>query len=781
MVKLKHKILAVLLTAAMVMSMSSVVAWSDEMPVTDDTVQTETSDDATEGDNAETEGEDEGAKEESALLTTEQGLAKMKKYAENSDFILYLNEDDTTYAVQSKDDDYVWWSAPLNMASDPIAKPAQRLNMLSPFYIYYGDIKTHNSQKMSAYEGSIEAKDFKISKIDNGVRIDYHIAKIDATIPMTIVLEKDNVNVSILSEEIVEPPVTETSGECILSIAISQFFGAAGLEDEGYMIVPDGSGAVINYNNQSILSREYSADVYGRDTSVTLSERPAKAEQVYLPVMGSITMGDSTNHGFMALCKSGDTCASVNASVSDQNATGYNTCWFEFQVRTEDTYYMGNRKLTVFEAGEIKQPTLSVAYYPMADKELSYVDVAERYRQYLMEEKGLQEKKDLIKSSYYLNLLGGTVKAQSVAGFPVNLETAGTTYDQAQEIMKMLAELGVDDINLTYSEYNTAGIRGLISAGVDYAGTLGGKNDFKELQSYVDSVNGKIFPSVGITYMKDSGNGYSYSLNACKQTTKAYATVNNWDIAFGIPHQVRLVTKTTLSPYYWPDLFRKLRESFTSENIKTISIGDATTLLYSDFSRGDYTRHDTMMEIVDGLKKFKEEGFTILADGANAYALPYVDYVTNVPLTSSNYDLFDYDIPFYSLVIHGVVPYTTKAINASANATDTIMLSLATATPVNYDMMYTNPNKFTDSDYETLFYSNYKGWLEPSANAYKLYKENFADLTNQKITGYERVSNDVTKTTFEDGTTVTVDTRNLTVSIDGKEVDLANYGLKGDK
>ena len=126
----------------------------------------------------------------------------------------------------------------------------------------------------------------------------------------------------------------------------------------------------------------------------------AKAEQVYLPVMGSITMGDSTNHGFMALCKSGDTCASVNASVSDQNATGYNTCWFEFQVRTEDTYYMGNRKLTVFEAGEIKQPTLSVAYYPMADKELSYVDVAERYRQYLMEEKGLQEKKDKI--SYIL-------------------------------------------------------------------------------------------------------------------------------------------------------------------------------------------------------------------------------------------------------------------------------------------------------------------------------------------------------------------------------------------
>ena len=50
MVKIRKKILAVLLTAAMLVSMSSVVAWSDEQPVTDDgTSQTEQ---ATTDDNA---------------------------------------------------------------------------------------------------------------------------------------------------------------------------------------------------------------------------------------------------------------------------------------------------------------------------------------------------------------------------------------------------------------------------------------------------------------------------------------------------------------------------------------------------------------------------------------------------------------------------------------------------------------------------------------------------------------------------------------------------------
>ena len=36
MIKIRKKILAVLLTAAMLVSMSSLVAWSDEQPATDD-------------------------------------------------------------------------------------------------------------------------------------------------------------------------------------------------------------------------------------------------------------------------------------------------------------------------------------------------------------------------------------------------------------------------------------------------------------------------------------------------------------------------------------------------------------------------------------------------------------------------------------------------------------------------------------------------------------------------------------------------------------------------
>ena len=782
MVKIRKKILAVLLTAAMLVSMSSVVAWSDEQPATDNgTSQTEqTTDDNASADDTKDDKSDNKKDDKKKLRTDEEGLADMSVIAENDNLKLYFDETTTNFAVQSKSDNYVWWATPLNADKDENAKTAQKKNMQSPLYVVYGDVSSHTSQRMNIYDASIKSDDFSVEQIENGVKVIYRLSKIEAEIPMTITLEKDNVNVSVITSEIKEQEATDTKGLVLLDIGLLQFFGAAGMEDEGYMVVPDGSGAVINYNNQRINAQAYSNDVYGRDTSIGVLTRPSKTEQVYLPVIGAVTNGEKSKHGFMAIAKSGETCASVNATVSGQNSTSYNNTWFEFKVRAEDTYYMGTRKLTVYEQGNINQPNLTVGYYPLSSENLSYVDIAEAYRNYLIEQKGFTDKNDNITNSYYLDLYGGTVKAQSIAGFPVNLETAATTYEQAQEIIKQLNDLGVDDIVANYNDFNGAGIKGMITADVNYAGTLGGKNAYKSLADYVNSVNAKLFASAGITYMKDSGNGYSYTLNACKAITKAYATTNNWDIAFGIPNQVRLVTKTTLSPYYWPDLYKKISTSFASEGIKTISLGDATTLLYSDYSRENYSRTDTMNILVDGYKQFKDAGFTLLASGANAYALPYVDYLTDVPVTSSNFDLFDYDIPFYEIVIHGYLPYTTKAVNASANANDTIMLALLTATPVHYDMMYADPKDFTDSDYETLFYSNYKGWLEPSAKVYKLYQDELKDFANLHITGYNRISGDEMETEFDGGKTIKVNTREMTLTVNGKDIDLAQYGLKGE-
>ena len=345
--------------------------------------------------------------------------------------------------------------------------------------------------------------------------------------------------------------------------------------------------------------------------------------------------------------------------------------------------------------------------------------------------------------------------------------------------------MGVDDIKLIYNDFNDAGVRGRVSTGVDYSGKLGGKNDFKELYDYCNGRGYTVYPSVDFMEYKESGAGYSFTLNSSKRITNAYATQTAYELAYGTPDTEVKPAWTILSPYYWPDVFNKLVNSFKAEGINSISLNQATETLYSDFGRKNadgkdhILRNDAIKILTAGYQQLNDAGISIIAQECNAYALPYVSAITNIPLYSSNYDLFDYDVPFYQMVVHGVIPYSSKAINASSNADELLLLSLMTGSGVHYDMMYATPNDFTDSDYDGLFYTNYAGWLERAAEEYKLFNGIISSLSDKTITKYERVSEKVFETTYSDGTVIGVDVDNYIYTINGQENSLADSLRKG--
>jgi hypothetical protein len=207
-------------------------------------------------------------------------------------------------------------------------------------------------------------------------------------------------------------------------------------------------------------------------------------------------------------------------------------------------------------------------------------------------------------------------------------------------------------------------------------------------------------------------------------------------------------------------VFDSLIRSFKSEGINTISLDNATTLLYSDFSRTNqfgsifYNRKDTVKVLVEGFKKLDENGISIMAQSANAYALPYVSHVSNVPLYSSNYDIFDYDVPLYQMVLKGLIPYTTTAFNASSNLEELTLLALATATPVHYEFIHGNPGDFDNSDYNKKFYASFEGWLDGAIENYQLFNELMGDVANERLVEYRRISNHQFFSRFESGRSV---------------------------
>lgn len=782
MLQLRKKLLVGALCAAMVVSTSQSVAWSETAETSEGATQ-EVAEDETAQPEEETEGDssDDGIKS----VTEEEALAEMTEYARTSDLVLYVNESTGVFAVENRANGSYIWSNPYNSDADSnIKSDTKRGEMKSAMVI--NSVKVSDTEAAATTLRSALDGDLKIESCDNGFKATLTFSNVGIAIPYYVTLDGDHFNISIANDEIYEvemdnPEEIKESSRSIIDLGLFQDLGAAYTDEEGYIVTPDGSGAVINFNNGKTNAAEYSQRIYGRDLAVSQDMAPKKTEQAYLPIMGLV----KEDYALLEVVTEGAAYATARASVAGQRATGYNSAWFNFQLRTTDTYYMGGSNtapLKAYQVSRIPESRLTVSYYPIAKSNTSYVDIALRYQQYLVEEQGLTKKTTSGESPFYLDLFGGTVKERSVLGFPVKLETAATTYSEAKQIVEEFVARDVKNLVITYNDFNKAGITSRISDSVEYSSTLGGKKDFQSLKSYVDGIGAVFAPSVDLQEYERSGNGYTKTGASVIAVTKAYATQGAYELAFGTPHQTR-ANWYILTPAYYEKAVGNILTDYTKEGLSAINLADMTSKLYSDFT-SNAGKTTSRQQAIENLKNCYQmvantSNMTFVANACNDYALQYVDYLKNVPLYSSNFDVYDYDIPLYEIVIHGYIPYTTKAKNASSSADELFMLSVATGTPVHYEFMFEDPNEFTDCSYDTLFYSAYEGWLDVAAAEYKLCSDVVAPLSDKTITNFVYVSENVVETTFSDGTVIRADLDNQTLIVNGENIDLAAYGLKG--
>ncbi len=780
MLQFRKKIMISALCAVM-LATTSQSAWSEAADNTGVTQPAEAGDSSDNAGDADGAGQDVST--EQPQITEAEALAAMTECASSSSLKMYVNEMTGSFAVECLDNGEIIWSNPYNADSDPNTRSAQlKAQLKSAMTI--NTVRVTDSDApitfvRSAYDGTTT-----VEKTNNGFKATVTFPEQGITVPYYVTLTDDHYDVSVALDEVYElemeaPGEVTESTRSIVDLSLFPAMNAAYLDEDGYFVIPDGSGAVINFNNGKTASNKYSQKIYGRDYSLSQERAPKKTEQAYLPILGVV----KENSALLEVITEGAAYATAKAGVAGQEATGFNTAYFEFAVRANDQYSLGGvnaSNLKAYEQTRVPEPRLTVRYYPIAKSGATYVDVAKRYQQYLLDE-GLMSKKADANNSLYIDLYGGVVKERSVLGLPLKLETPATTYEQAKIILEELKNRGVDNMVVAYNDFNKAGITDRISNSVDYASSLGGKSAFKALQDYCVTAGITLAPNVDLTEFERSGNGYSRTGASVIGVTKAYDTQGEYEIAFGTPHDTR-PNWFILTPAYYNKVYGEVVSSYSAEGIGAISVGNGTSLLYGDYS-GSANKKTSRQQAVENLKKSYElinnSGIKFAASACNDYALKYVDSMRNIPLYSSGFDITDYDIPFYQIVVHGYIPYTSKARNASASADELFLLSVVTGTPLHYDFMYESPNTLTDCKYEKLFYTHYEGWIDIAAEEYKFFNENIAGVSGSAITDHKFLSSRVVECTFDNGTVLTADLDNYTLKINGTEVKLPTKSWKG--
>ena len=291
-----------------------------------------------EADNGSTVLEDGEVVQEGAVGKVDQSewitIDDYEKIAESDSYIMYLYEPRLSIILKDKKTGELLESTLSDEMDDGNSNESWNAYMKS------GIVITAIKGTTNTYQVDlITCKNTRnVTKLDNGFSADITFEDWGFSLTLQVTLEGDDLVVTVPDESI-----QETEENCYIStISLYPFMGYSFLDDKnGYMLVPDGNGALIYLDNkEGRYTTGFSQMIYGKDAGF---EQPSPqsylwekydtvidANQVIAPVFGMAHTDEQL--GYVAVVEDGDTRASIEAHPNGV-MVNYNRCFAKFMLR----------------------------------------------------------------------------------------------------------------------------------------------------------------------------------------------------------------------------------------------------------------------------------------------------------------------------------------------------------------------------------------------------------------------------------------------------------------
>lgn len=588
-------------------------------------------------------------------------------------------------------------------------------------------------------------------------------------VPVVYALDGDSLVVSVPAKEL-----KANKSFPIASLQLLKFFGAADTGKQGYIFVPDGSGALIHLNNQKLHAEGYDLPIYGNDGAFDVKEKIQTNEASRLPVFGL----KQNDHAVVGIIEDGEAGASVAADISGRNDS-YNTVGAKFQVTAMDYYTLSSGTKTsavpMFQTGKY-EGNLQVRYAFLSGDDADYTGMAAAYRTYLEGKYGLKPLQASSGSPFVLELEGAFRKQKSMLGIPYRSTETLTTFEEAQTIVGELKAAGVENIDLRFVGWFNGGIRHGSPDDVEVTGALGGKKGLLKLSEDMKQNGFRFYPDAAFVEKYKGGKGAATLLDRSKAEVFAYNPVTHAKDASKFSHYL-------LSPRQLPKQVDGFLADYAKLGVPGLSLRDLGREVHSDFDPAHpVSRQDSLKASVQAMELLKNKTGSLMVEGGNAYSLPYADVIVDAPERSSRLNITDEEIPFFQIALHGYFDIAGAPYNMGGlqNPRLSMLKSLETGSAVYYQWFASDASKVKDTDYNHLYALNYKDWIGEAAELYKESNQVLAKVRNQVITGHSTLAPGVVRTTYANGLTVTINYNRAAVAVDGLQLQPQSYHVGGE-
>ena len=523
-----------------------------------------------------------------ALNDTDKKVPGFDLVAENENLKLYADTATGYVAVYDKRDGNITYSNPLNADEDEKANKNNKSYLKSQMMVYYynSDVK---SGSLDTYTQCIQRNQLAVESIENGVRFLYTVGEIADKagnpgiyfeIPLEYRLEGDGLVVSIPSKGI-----KEYNGY-VYRIQLLRYMGAAHKSENGYMVVPNGSGSIINFNNGKLTSSAYSQYIYEIDPMVATYTTIENVDGARLPIFGICR----EDRSLLVEVEEGSTTSVIQAEISGKY-NDYNYAFPIFVFRNVDNLRnFGNSVSDVFVMEEdIYDINATVRYTFLGEDYSGYDGLANYYREKLIA-KGvltpLEKSGDL---PFYYDVIGGVKETAHILGIQRLGTFAMTTFEEAGEMAKDLAASGITNQVMNLQGWFNEGYYHDAPHDIRIVRDMGSKSDLEALNETLEELGGTLYADVEFQRVTFADTGFDWQSEGSRYYGAGYVA------SFGLVNPTTLRNTSglgyaepqydLLSPKFLPRYVEKFTKKIQKYDITGLSLRDLGSYLTSDKKR----------------------------------------------------------------------------------------------------------------------------------------------------------------------------------------------------
>ncbi len=666
------------------------------------------------------------------------------KMAETEELILYVEHESLGIAIKAKQTGYVWQSG-VHGNEDAQLNETWRDMANSALTVEYLDQRdTIQTESLVTYN-----PDIHVEQTDSGFKADVVFGRSNIELTLLVSLDGERLQLTIPEESIVEGDRAK-----LVTLRLYPFLGAADENlSDGYLFIPDGSGALIRFEEEARATSPYRAPVYGEDaafernqTAVSLLNEPLS---ISYPVFG-VVHGEKQN-GFATILGEGKHYATIlaypkGASTDFYWATAYYTFRHEYYQPTNQSGDGFNTYQTERLLYGIEQERVF-----LQEDHASYVGMAHAYQEYLATNERLPEQKDQVQLN--VTFLGGETKRRFFWRTVEPVTPVAAIANHAAE----LNQAGVKNMQITYRGWLAGGLTGTLPRKDGFESALGTTGELASTQQYLADLNIPFYFQTDYTKAYDGAAGFSGQHDVVRRLNgeAALEVRTFWDHFLLTPEWALNTVDADLSMY-------------KENGINRLSIDTTASELFSHYTKRTVMQRDEVLQQYEMLfEKLLSEVGPLALNRPNDYAWKYAESFQQIPLYSSNYTVVTDTVPFLQIVLKGHVPYFGEFSNFHNQTEQDLLRMIEYGAYPSFLLTTESPDVLFNTPSEDLFTSQFSTWKEDVTNQYELAIQTLEPVEGEQIINRVVHGTGLIEMVYSNGLSVVVNYRQADATING--------------